>query len=107
MPSKAGGSRGIAGKPDQPVVSIPTRQIGTEEAIAFLRQRIDDMTDPFLRYEHPERWGIACSQLAVFVTRYPAACFHRRTRKNIGKRRMAYLEQFIATWDSGEIGATR
>ena len=79
----------------------PTRQPTTDEATAYMRPLIDAMTDPVLRFDHPEEWGLACSRLAVYVTRYPEAALHRRTAKNIGKRRAGYLIQFIKTWNGG------
>ncbi len=79
--------------------SIPTRQPSTREAIQFLREKIDLITDPNLRFEDPSAFGIACGAVARFLTIYPEACFSNRVIYNLGKTRTEFLQKLAAVFD--------
>ena len=70
---------------------IPVRQPTTDEAAAVLRKLLDLATDPILRDEDPDAWGLAIMHLSKFLARHQSICFHRRTLNQIGKRRAGYL----------------
>lgn len=80
--------------------SIPTRQPTAEETIRFLREKLDQITDPNVKYDNPDVYGNAILGVVRYLVLYPEVCFSSRVKYNLGKRRSEHLQQLAAALDA-------